>query len=62
MVGAAIRAGDPGEGAGAGYGDEIPDAALHTWGLGSRQKTKPGLILCADCQQNVRGQGASAVR
>jgi hypothetical protein len=52
---AAIRADDPGKGAGAGYGEEIPDAALHTWGLDSRQKTKPGLILCADGQQSVSG-------
>jgi len=44
---AAIRADDPGKGAGAGYGEEIPDAALHTWGLDSRQKTKPDSILRA---------------
>jgi hypothetical protein len=53
---------EDGRRSGAGNGEEIPDAALHTWGLDSRQNTKPGLILRADGQQSVRGQDASAVR
>jgi hypothetical protein len=53
MVGAgtaAIREREP-----AGYGEEIPDGALRTWGLDRRQKTKPGSILAAGGQQSVRG-------
>ena len=47
---AAIRASDPGKGAGARYGGEIPDAALHTWDLDRRENAKPGLILRAGRQ------------